>query len=400
MRANLAMAMMLAGTVAGLSARAAEPLRIGVVGDMSSLYEAVSGPGAVTAVRMAVEDFGGSVLDRPIEVLSADHQNKPDIAAGIVRKWYDLDHVSVVADVVGSASSLAVSDISRDRRRIMLATNGATSELNGKSCSPFTIQYRSDTYAEAKATTRGLLAAGGDTWFTIAADYALGFSLENDIKTLVTAAGGKVIGGLRHPINNPDFSSYMLAAQASGAKVIALANAGGDMINSLKSAAEFGLLDSKTQKVTGLLVFISDVQAVGLPTLHGLVLETDFYWDMDERTRDFSERFFKRTGRMPTMSHAANYSAVTNYLKAVRQSGTDDATTVAAALHAMKIDDMFARNAYIRPDGLLIHDLYLVQVKSPAESHRAWDNYKILTRIPGDEAFRPLAESVCPLVHH
>ena len=381
-----------------LPVRAQEPFKIGVLGDMSSLYEAVSGRGAIDATRMAIEDFGGKVLGRPIEIVSADHQNKPDLAVSIARQWYDNDHVEVITDVVGSASTLAVSDIARARQRVFLATNGATSDLNMKACSPYTIQYRSDTYAMAKATTRGLLDQGGKTWFTIAADYALGFSLESDIKSLVTAEGGQVIGGLRHPINNPDFSSYMLAAQASGANVIALANAGGDMINSLKSASEFGLLGSATQKVTGLLVFISDVQAVGLPTLHGLVLETDFYWDMDARTREFGERFYKRTGKMPVMSHAANYSAVTQYLKTVQQLGTADATRVMATMHATKFDDMFARNAYIRPDGLLIHDLYLVQVKTPAESKRPWDNYRILATIPGDQAFRPLSESTCPLL--
>ena len=380
---------------------AQEPFRIGVIGDMSSLYEAVSGRGSVEAVRMAVEGFGGSVLGRKIEVLTADHQNKPDVAAGIARQWLDQEKVSTIADVVGSAATLAVSTISAQRNRIFLATNGATSELNGKSCAPATtIQYRSDTYAEAKATTRGILADGGNSWFIIAADYALGFSLESDITALVKAGGGTVVGGVRHPLNTGDFSSYILSAQASGAKVVALANAGGDMINSLKSAAEFGLLTSPTQRVTGMLVFISDVQAVGLQTLHGLELESDFYWNMDDRTRAFAERFYKRVGKMPTMSHAANYSAVTNYLRAVQEAGTDEAGPVMAKMRAMKIDDAYARHAYIRDDGLLIHDLYLFQVKSPEESHRPWDDYKLLATIPGDQAFRPLAESTCPAIKH
>ena len=257
-----------------------------------------------------------------------------------------------------------------------------------------------DTYAEAKATTGGILADGGNSWYIIAADYALGFSLESDITALVKAGGGTVVGGVRHPLNTGDFSSYILSAQASGAKVVALANAGGDMINSLKSAAEFGLLTSPTQRVTGMLVFISDVQAVGLQTLHGLELESDFYWNMDDRTRAFAERFYKRVGKMPTMSHAANYSAVTNYLRAVQEAGTDEAGPVMAKMRAMKIDDAYARHAYIRDDGLLIHDLYLFQVKSPEESHRPWDDYKLLATIPGDQAFRPLAESTCPAIKH
>ncbi|WP_246736180.1 ABC transporter substrate-binding protein [Enterovirga aerilata] len=373
-------------------------VKIGVLGDMSGIYADVSGRGAVEAVRMAVEDFGGNVLGKPIEIVSADHQNKPDIAATIARRWYDVEKVDTITDIVGSASSLAVIAIGQERKRIVLATNGATAEINGARCSPYVLQYRSDTYAMAKATAEGILAQGGDTWFIIGADYTFGRTLAKDISDVVGKAGGKVLGSVFHPLGTTDYSSYILQAQASGAKIIAFANAGGDMINSLKSSAEFGLTVSGKQRVTGLLVFITDMHAVGLPTVQGLILESDFYWDLDDRTRAFGERFFKRVGKMPTMVHAANYSAVSNYLKAIEVAGTDDADAVMAQLRKTKFEDMYARNGYLREDGLLIHDLFLFQVKSPAESTKPWDYYKLLNVIPGDKAFRPLAESACPLV--
>ena len=373
-------------------------VRIGVLGDMSGIYADVSGAGAVEAVRMAVEDFGGTVRGKPIEIVSADHQNKPDIAATIARRWYDVEKVDTVTDIVGSASSLAVIAIGHERKRVVLATNGATAEINGSRCSPYVVQYRSDTYAMAKATAEGILAQGGDTWFIIGADYTFGRTLAKDISDVVGKAGGKVVGSIFHPLGTTDYSSYILQAQASGAKIIAFANAGGDMINSIKSAAEFGLTVSGKQRVTGLLVFITDMHAVGLQTVQGLILESDYYWDLDDKTRAFGERFFKTIGKMPTMVHAANYSAVTNYLKAIDATGTDDADTVMNHLRKTKFEDMYARNGYLREDGLLIHDLYLFQVKSPAESRKPWDYYKLLNVIPGDKAFRPLSESVCPLV--
>ncbi|MBM0206246.1 ABC transporter substrate-binding protein [Micromonospora sp. STR1s_5] len=380
-------------------ARASDDVvKIGVLGDMSGIYADNSGQGAVESVKMAIEDFGGTVLGKPIEMISADHQNKPDVAASIARRWYDVEKVDAIADVVGSASALAVVSIADERKRVALISNGATAELNNARCSAYVVQWRSDTYAMARSTAKGILGQGGDSWFIVAADYALGHSLARDITDVVAKSGGKVLGKIAHPLATTDFSSFILAAQTSGAKIIAFANAGSDMINSIKSSAEFGLTVSGKQRITGMLVFITDVHAVGLETVQGLVLESDFYWDMDDRTRSFSERYIKRIGKMPTMTHAANYSAALNYLKAVQAAGTDDADAVVAELKTMKIDDLFARNAHVRPDGLLVHDLYLFQVKSPKESRKPWDYYKLLATIPGDEAFRPLSESVCPLV--
>lgn len=373
-------------------------VKLGVLGDMSGILSDLSGVGSIEAVRMAVEDFGGKVLGKPIEVISADHQNKPDIAATIARRWYDVEKVDAILDVVGSGSSLAVVNVAKERKRLALISNGATAELNNGQCSAYSVQWRSDTYAMARSTVNGVIAQGGDTWFIVAADYALGHSFAKDISEVVEQSGGKVIGRVFHPTGTTDFSSFVLSAQSSGAKVIAFANAGGDMVNSMKSAAEFGLTVAGKQRVTGLLFFISDAHSIGLKTVQGLTLETDFYWDMDARTREFSERFFKRLNKMPTMTHAANYSAATNYLKAIEAAGTDKPEAVMAELKKMKIDDMFARNARVREDGLLIHDLYLVQVKSPEESKRPWDYYKMLATIPGDQAFRALSESKCPLV--
>lgn len=373
-------------------------VRLGVLGDMSGMLADLSGKGAVEAVKMAVEDFGGTVLGKPIDVISADHQNKPDVAAATARRWYDNDGVDVITDVVGSANSLAVAAIATERKRIALMTNGATAELNNKQCSPYAVQWRSDTFAIVRSTVKSIFEQGGDTWYIIAADYALGHSFADELTKAVEAAGGKVVRRVAHPQGTVDFSSYIVAAQSSGAKIIAFANAGADMINSFKSSAEFGLTASGKQRVTGLLVFISDIHAVGLDSVQGLIFEADYYWNMDERTREFALRFQKRTGRMPTMTHAANYSAVTTYLKAVQAAGTDDADDVMAEMRKMRIDDLFARNAHIREDGLLIHDLFLFGVKTRAESKGEWDYYQLLATIPGKEAFRPLSDSACPYV--
>ena len=376
------------------------PVRIGVLGDMSGFNADVSGKGSLEAVRMATEDFGGSVLGKPIEVVSADHQNKPDIAAGIARNWFDNDKVDVVTDVVGSAATLAVMAVGSERKKIVLATNAASGEINGRLCNPYTVQYRSDTYAEAKSTAKGLLAQGGDTWFIVGADYIFGHTLASDLTDVVTSSGGKVLGSVFHPSNTSDLSSYILQAQASGAKVIAFANAGYDMVNSLKTASEFGLGVKGQQRVTGMLVYLTDIDSVGLPITQGLTLEADFYWNTDEQTRAFAQRYIERVGKMPTMVHAAAYSAVLTYLKAVQAAGTDDSDTVMAQMKKMPINDLYAHNAYIRPDGLLIHDLSMFQVKSPAESIGRWDDYKLLSTIAGNDAFRPLAESACPLIRH
>ena len=372
-------------------------VKIGVLADMSGVYKDMSGPGAIEAAKIAVEEFGGSVLGKPIEIISADHQNKPDIAASLARRWYDVEQVDAIADVVGSANSLAVSGVAADRKRIALISNGATAELNGARCNAYTVQWRSDTYAMARATAKGILATGGDSWFIIGADYALGHSITKDLTEVVKAHGGKVVGSVFHPLGASDFSSFIVQAQGSGAKVIAFANAGADFIGSIKTANEFGLGAGGKQRLTGVLVFITDVHAIGLATIQGLSLESDFYWDLDARTRSFADRFFKRTGKMPAMTQAGTYSAVLTYLKAIQAAGTDSADPVMAELKKMKIDDAYARNAFVRADGLLIHDLYLFKVKAPAQSKGPWDYYEKLATIPAGDAFRPLADSACPL---
>nr|WP_245512797.1 ABC transporter substrate-binding protein [Enterovirga rhinocerotis] len=373
-------------------------VKIGVLSEMSGVYADISGVGMVEAVKMAAEDFGGSVLGRPIEIVSADHQSKPDIASSIARRWWDVEKVDVITDIVGSANTLAVMAIGAERQRIVLATNAASAEVANSRCTPYVVQYRSDTYAIASSTARGILAQGGDSWFIIGADYTFGRTLAKDISDIVTSSGGKVVGSTFHPLGTTDYSSYILAAQNSGAKVIAFANAGTDFINSMKAAQEFGLGVSGKQRITGLLVFVSDVNAVGLENMKGLVLAADFYWDMDEKSRSFSERYFKRLGKMPTLTHAGTYSAVTNYLKAVQATGTDDADAVMKHLRASTFDDLFARNGRLRPDGLMVHDIFLFQVKSPEESKRPWDFYKHIGTVPADEAYRPLSASTCKLV--
>lgn len=391
-------------TIAQASAQTAgisdDVVRIGVLGDMSGMLSDFSGEGSVEAVRMAVEDFGGAVLGKPIEIVSADHQNKPDIAAATARRWYDAEGVDTIIDVVGSANSLAVAAIATERKRVALLTIGATAELNNAHCSPYIAQWRSDTVAITRSTVKSIIEQGGDSWYIIAADYALGHSFANALTKYIEEGGASVLGRVAHPQGTVDYSSFILGAQASNAKIIAFANAGADMINSFKSAAEFGLTVSGMQRVTSLLVFITDIHAVGLDAAQGLVFETDFYWDMDDRTREFARRFQSRMGgRMPAMSQAANYSAVTAYLKAIEAVGTDSADAVMKHLKSTPIDDLYARNAHLREDGLLIKDLYLVGIKTPAESKEPWDYYNLLATIPGEEAFSPLSESACPLVN-
>jgi len=375
----------------------ADPIKIGVMGDMSGIYQGNSGPGSLAAVKLAIEDIGGKVLGRPIEILSADHQVKPDIAASIARRWYGQDGVHVIADAVSSGTSLAVAAAAKDTKRIFLASNAASSAFNMDQCNAYTVQWRSDTYASANAIVSSTLKQGANTWFTIAADYNFGHALQRETQTIVEAAGGKMLGGVRHPVGTRDFSSFTLAAQSSGAQIIALANAGDDMVNAIKSLDEFGVLNSQKQKVVSMLVFITDVHALGLKAIKGLVVVTDFYWDFDEKTRAWSERYYKAMNKMPTMSHAAVYSATTHYLKAMAAAKSDKAEDVMEMMHKIPVDDMYARNAKLRPDNLLTHDVYLVQVKSPEESKRSWDYYKTLDVIPGDKAFRPLSESKCPL---
>ena len=372
-------------------------VKIGVINDQSSIYADLSGLGGVEAAKMAIEDFGGSVLGKPIELVSADHQNKADIATNIVTKWIDEDKVDVISDLPNSSAMLAVQDIARRKHRLVLVSTGGTSEFTGKACSPYGIHWTYDTYALAYGTGKYLVQEGGDSWFFLTADYAFGQALEQDTTRFVEAAGGKVLGSVKHPFPNQDFSSYLVQAQASGAKIIALANAGGDTINAIKQAAEFGIV-RKGQRLAGLLLFISDVHSLGLEAAQGIVLTTGFYWDYDDATRAWSKRFFERRHAMPTMAQAGVYSSILHYLKAVQAAGTDEALAVAAKMRELPIEDFFAKNGRIREDNRMVHDMYLVQVKAPSESKYPWDYYKVLRVIPAEEAFRPLSESECPMV--
>lgn len=373
-------------------------VKIGVLTDMSSLFSDIGGQGSVVAARMAAEDFGGKVLGAPIEVVFADHQNKTDVAASKAREWFDTNNVDVVVDLLPSSVSLAVAEVARQKNRIVLVSGGGTSRLTNEDCSPNTVHYTYDTYALASNTVKALMKQGNDSWYFLTVDYALGRSLEKDATDAVKANNGKVVGSVRHPTNAADMASYLLQAQASGAKVIALANAGGDFSSAVKQADQFGILKSKKQMLAGLHAFISDINAIGLQSAQGLTFTTGFYWDQNDETRAWSKRFFAHQKRMPTMVQAGVYSSVMHYLKAIQAAGTDDAQTVMAKMKATPINDFFAKNGRIREDGRMVHDMLLVEVKKPAESKYPWDYYKIKTVIPGDQAFLPLSKSTCSLI--
>jgi branched-chain amino acid transport system substrate-binding protein len=372
-------------------------LRIGVLNDQSGVYADLGGVGSVIAARMAVEDAGGKVLGRPVEVIDADHQSKADVGAAIARKWFDEDNVSVIVGFDNSSVALAVEQVALQKNRIAIAGAIGTTAFTGKDCTPNEAAWVYDAYALTNTLARSVVQRGGDTWFFITVDYALGHSLEADATAAVLAAGGKVLGHARHPINTSDFSSYLLQAQASGAKVVALANAGGDMINAIKQANEFGLTRGG-QKVVSLLTFITDIQSVGLTATQGLTSVTAFYWNRNDESRAWSKRFFERHKRMPTMAQAAVYSMVRHYLRAVEAAGTDEAKAVMAKMRELPVNDFYAKNGRVRLDGRMVHDMYFVQVKTPAESTEPWDYYKVLETIPGDQAFRPLDQGGCPLV--
>ncbi|MBF0374512.1 MAG: ABC transporter substrate-binding protein [Alphaproteobacteria bacterium] len=373
-------------------------VKLGILNDQSGTYADLAGPGSVAAARMAVEDFGGTVLGKPIQVVFADHQNKPDVGSSIVNRWIDVDQVDAVVDVPTSSVALAVQEITRNKNRVHLNSTGGTSDLTGKACSPTAVHWTYDTYALANGTGTAVVKAGGDSWFFLTADYAFGHALEQDTANAVKKAGGTVVGAVRHPFPNNDFSSFLLQAQASGAKVIGLANAGADTINAIKQAREFGIVQAG-QRMAGLLVFLSDVHALGLDTTQGLTLTTGWYWDRDEQSRQWAKRFAERmNGRMPTMVQAGVYSAITHYLNAIKAAGTDEAKTVVAQMKKMPVNDFFAKNGKVREDGRMVHDMFLVQVKKPEESKGPWDYYNIVRTIPGDEAFRPMNQGNCPLV--
>ncbi len=374
-----------------------KPLKIGAILDMSGLYADITGPGSETAAKMAAEDFGGEVLGRKIEIVAVDHLNKADIAANLARDLFDNQGVEAIMDVAASATALAAGEIGKARGKIMVFTGPGAVRLTNEACGPYTVHYSYDTYAQATVTGLATVKRGLDSWFFLAADYAFGHELERDTANVVKANGGKVLGSVRHPINTSDFSSFLLQAQGSGAKVVGLANAGGDTINSIKQAAEFGLTKSG-QKLSPLLAFISDIDSVGLETAQGLLLAEAFYWDLNDETRAFSKRFMERTKRAPTSAQAGIYSATLHYLNSVRTAGTVDSAAVMKVMKEMPINDMFAKNGHIREDGRMVHDMYLFEVKTPSESKGRWDVYKLLATVPGDQAFQPLSQSRCPLV--
>ena len=374
-------------------------VRIGVINDMSGLYSDLGGEGSVEVARLAIEDFGPTVLGKKIELMSADHQNKPDIASGIVRRWIDENGVDLIADGGNSATALAIQAITREKKRIFVISGPGSSDLTGKQCSPYGFHFTYSTYAEASAVTKAMLKKGADTWFFLTADYAFGHALERDASSFITTAGSKVVGSVRHPLGASDLSSFLLQAQNSKAKVIALANAGGDTVNSLKQAAEFGIGKSADQNIVALLMLITDVHSLGLEAAQGIIYATSFSWTQNEATRTFGHRFMaRRHGQAPTMIQAGVYSGVMHYLKAVQAAGTDDPGAVAAAMRKLPVNDFMTQNAQIREDGQVMRSMYLVQAKSPSESHEPWDYEKVIATISPDEAWRPLAEGGCPFV--
>jgi branched-chain amino acid transport system substrate-binding protein len=373
-----------------------DSVKIGVLTDMSGTYSDIAGKGSVVAAEMAIEDFGKQLNGKAIEVVSADHQNKADISSATARQWYDADGVDAIFDLVTSATALAVREVAREKGKIDVVSGAATTALTGKACSPTGFHWAYDTAALANGTGSATVKNGGDTWFFITADYAFGHALEADTTAVIEKNGGKVLGSVRHPFPSADFSSFLLQAQASGAKVVGLANAGQDTTNAIKQAAEFGIVEGG-QSLAALLMFISDVHSLGLPAAQGLLLTTGYYWDLDDESRPFAKRFFDKTGKMPTMVHAGVYSSVLHYLKAVDAAGTDDGKTVAAKMHELPVTDFFARNGRLRVDGRMVHDMYLARVKKPDESKAPWDYYEIVATIPGDQAYKPLSKD-CPLV--
>jgi branched-chain amino acid transport system substrate-binding protein len=372
-------------------------VRIGVLTDLSGVYSDFGGPGAVEAARMAVADFGGKLNGKPIEIISADHQNKPDVGASKAREWYDTQGVDLITESLNSAVALSVAKVATEKKKVQIVTGAATSRLSNEDCGPFTIHYVYDTNALANGTGSAVVKAGGDTWFFLTADYAFGHSLEKDTSEVVKAAGGKVLGAVRHPLSATDFSSFLLQAQSSGAKVVGLANAGADTINSIKAAFDFGIMPS--QQLAGLLTLVTDVHGLGIEQAEGLYTTEAWYWDQNDETRAFAKRYFDKVKKMPNSNQAGVYSAVLSYLKAAQAAGTDDSEAVVKQLKSMTINDMFTKNGKIRQDGLHVHDMFLFQVKTKKDSKYPWDYYKQLAVIPGDQAFQPLDKGSCPLVN-
>ena len=371
-------------------------VKIGVLTDMSGLYADLGGQGSVEAARMAVADFGGKVLGKNIEVLGSDHQNKADVGAQKAREWFDQQGVDMITDALNSAVAIAVSKVAGEKKRVLIDVGAASTRLTNEDCNPYTVHYAYDTYALANGTGNAIVKQGGKSWFFLTADYAFGHSLEKDTADVVKAGGGTVAGAVRHPLNASDFSSFLLQAQSSKAQIVGLANAGGDTINSIKAANEFGI--TKNQKLAGLLVFITDIHSLGLATTQGMYLTDGWYWDLNDETRKFGRRYFDKMKKMPTMVQAGVYSSTLTYLKAVQAAGTDNADAVMAQLKKAKINDVFAKNGYIRADGRMVHDMYLMEVKKPSESKYPWDYYNLKATIPAEQAFQPLSLSRCPMI--
>lgn len=375
-------------------AHAQEKVKIGFVTDMSSLYADIEGKNGALAIQMAIDDFGGKALGQPIELLTADHQNKADIAASKAREWIDTDGVTMVFGGTNSGTALATAKVAEEKKRVYFNNGAAASALTNEQCSPYTVHYAYDTAALAKGTGGAVVDRGGKTWFFLTADYAFGHALEADTTAVIKAKGGSVLGSVRHPLNASDFSSFLLQAQNSKAQILGLANAGGDTINSIKAAKEFGI--TKSMKLAGLLIFLSDIHSLGLKNTEGLLNTTSWYWDLNDDTRKFAKRFFDKTKRMPTDVQAADYSATMTYLKAVEAAKTTNSDKVMAQLKSMKIDDFYGKGQ-IRADGRYVHDMYLVEVKSPAESKQPWDYLKVVAKLPGDQVFTTKADSKCAL---
>jgi branched-chain amino acid transport system substrate-binding protein len=384
----------------GASAHAQQdnlPLKIGILADFGSVYADIGGQGNVEAAKIAIEEFGGKMFDKPIELISADVLMKPDVASTLARKWYETEKVDAIIDLPTSATALAAMEMSKQFEKIMIIVDAASSDITGKSCSPYTAHWTYDTYGNAHTVGSAIVKQGGDSWFFITADYLFGHSIERDTGDVIRAAGGKVVGSARHPLNSSDFSSYLLQAQASKAKVIGMANAGGDTINTIKQASEFGIV-AGGQKLAGIVMFISDIHALGLKMTQGLVITEAYYWDLNDRTRAFAKKYFAKMQKMPTMNQAASYSSTLHYLKAVQAAGTRDTKAVLAKMRELPVRDAFTDNGHLREDGRMVHSMFLLEVKKPEESKYPWDYYKVLAEVPGDQVFRPMKDGNCPYV--
>ena len=392
---TLAVAGALAWAAAGTASAqiSGDVVKIGFITDISGLYSDIDGQGGVEAIKMAIADFGGTVLGKKIELVTADHQNKADIAASKAREWFDQQGVDLLIAGTNSGTNLAMSKVAAEKKKPLISIGGGTARLTNEECTPYTLHYAYDTVALAKGTGSAVVKQGGKSWFFLTADYAFGASLEGDTSRVVKADGGTVLGSVRHPLSASDFSSFLLQAQASKAQILGLANAGGDTVNAIKAANEFGI--TKTMKLAGLLMFINDVHALTPKLTQGMFLTDSWYWDQNDETRKFGRRYFDKMKKMPSSLQAADYSATLTYLKAVKAAGSDDTDKVLAELHKTKINDLYAKNGSFRGDGSMIHDMYLMQVKSPTESKYPWDYYKVMQTIPGDQAFTTKAESKC-----